>query len=580
MDASNPTNISRLSALCGLTSFVVNNHKNIFRVDRNFTPAEVSVLASLLDSGAEIEYLTFYCDLLARTVAELGSAIRRSGWVNDLNLCIWGVENGPMPTPELVRLVAAAPIMALEQLKIRNLTIDEGRTTQMCDSLAASPRLRSLTIENCKLSAPPFARQIYSFRTLESLEISRGDFRPEDIEMILVGMRDLPAVADLTLKDVEVGAGGWRELGGLLCRISRRLNLTNTHLGDRGISAIADVVIASGRKKLRLQELRLSGNNFRLTVGVQKLAGLVARSPYLRRLSLWWNRIIGGPADIVGRCANSLEVLDISECGLSPQETALLLARDCHALTVLNMDHNRVGDVGAGAVAQFILQYHGGCKLRDLCMDENGIGEAGALELAKGLDKAYAIRSISMGGNPLGPRGASAVLSALATVSVEPMDTINFRRCKAGDDGASAAGKIITHRGCRCLFLTENNIHVGGAKAIADSVKVSASVIESLHLLDNPLGDEGVKYLLCGIMQRDRFVRELGIDLSGIGVEGAMAVKQVTKTACALRDLTCGGMVQDKEAKKILLEAQDALVHSSKSEGAVTLIIIGVIWGC
>ncbi len=498
MDDLNPGNLSQFSALCGLASFVVNNSENMFTFYKDLTSAEVSILASLFASGAEIENLMLRRELPAGTAAELGSAIRRSG-VSDRYLSIWVGERNP--APELVQLVAAAPIVALEQLTISDLTIDEKCTTQICDSLAASPRLRSLTISHCKISAPLLARRIGSFRALESFEISCEYFGPSEIEMILVGMRDLPVVVDLMLEYVEIEAGGRRELGGLLGRINRKFSLANTQLGDEGISAIVDAVIASGRKGLRLQELCLSEDSIG-PMGAQKLAGLIARSPYLRCLNLYRNANLAvGAADIVGKCANSLQELDISGCMLNHQNIAALFSHGCHALTVLKMEANEAGDLGAGVVAQFLLHY-GGRILRELRMDISGIGEAGALELANGLEKAYAIRCISMDENLLGPRGATAVLNALATASTVPMEIISFAKCKIGDDGASAVGKIITHRGCKHFELDYNEIHCRGVKAIADSVNASACMIESLNLYANPFDDEGVGYLFTGLHNR------------------------------------------------------------------------------
>ncbi len=51
-------------------------------------------------------------------------------------------------------------------------------------------------------------------------------------------------------------------------------------------------------------------------------------------------------------------------------------------------------------------------------------------------------------------------------------------------------------------MLGYNKFRVAGVKAIADSVVASACVIEELDLECNPIGDEGVKYLLDKFIQR------------------------------------------------------------------------------
>ncbi len=530
MNVSNSSrSSSQFSTLCSLASFVANDSENMFAFSRKFTPNQVSVLASLIASGAEIEYLALHCELPAGTGIELGSAIKRSKKLRELYLHMWGMWS--VPVLELPQLVAVASSPALKRLKINRLAIDSDCMVQICDSLAASPRFRSLTITNCDFSAPPLASRIGSLRALETFHVADGKFSPSDIEMILAGMRDLPAVADLVLDGVEIGTSGCRELGGgLLGRISRKLTLTRAKLGNEGVSAIADAVISSGRKILDLQELCLSANCIGPT-GVRKLVGLVASSPRLRCLDLGWNpAIAGGAADIVGSCANTLQELNISGCMLGQGDLESLFARGCHhALTVFKMASNEAaGDLGAGVVARFML-HHGGRTLRDLCMSVNSIEDVGALELARGLGKAYALRSIDLQANWIGPCGASAILNALATASTAPMDMINFGGCNIGDKGASAVGSLIAHRGCRSVLLERTEIHCKGAKALADSVGASERLTETLNLSANQIDDAGLVYLLRKITQRNRFVRYLSVCLSGIGEEGAMAVEQAAE---------------------------------------------------
>ncbi len=574
MDASNIADSSLFSALCGLASFVANDSENLFAFKRTFTPYQISALASLLASGAEIEYLALGNELSAETSIELGEAIKHSACIRELHVNFCDTER--RSRIKLAYMVAVAHSETLEQLILGHLIIDNRFMTQICDSLSTSPRLHSLTIADCELSAPLLAGRIGSFPALESLHILNGSFSPSDIEILLVSLRDLHSVADLSLVGVEVGAGGWRELGGrLLSRISGKLTLDCATLDDEGVSLIADTVLASARQRLVLQELCLNNGSIG-PKGSRKLAELVSRSPYLRCLNLDWSLKIagGGAAEILGKYANSLEKLSVCGCELDPPGVVSLLSCGCRALTVLKMGYNKAADLGAGAIARFLLR-SGRRTLRELSMDRNAIGEAEAWELAKGLEKAYAIRCIIMDKNPLGPRGAAVVLNALATASTVSMDIISFLGCNIGDDGASAVGKVITRRGCRCLELTNNGIHFEGAKAIADSIKASASMIESLHLHENPLGDKGLEYLLCEITQRNRFVRELGINLSGIGVEGAIAVQRAAKAEGVLRALSCDGVVKDYKAKMILLETCEIL---SRSEEAVTLSLSNIEW--
>ncbi len=163
--------------------------------------------------------------------------------------------------------------------------------------------------------------------------------------------------------------------------------------------------------------------------------------------------------------AKSLEELDLSNCDLDSHKVKSMLDITPHALRVLKLNMSMVGDHGAQAVAQFILK-SGGRTLVKLQMGSNNIKEAGALALAGAFAKAYALRCIDMHGNLFGPRGATAILDALATASIVPMDKIDFEACQIEDAGAEAAGRLIARRGCRHALFVYNDIYVAGVKRL------------------------------------------------------------------------------------------------------------------
>lgn len=148
----------------------------------------------------------------------------------------------------------------------------------------------------------------------------------------------------------------------------------------------------------------------------------------------------------------------------------------------------------------------------ELSINWNNITESGALGLAKGLTKAYALKIIRVDGNPIGPCGAVAMLDALAAVSTMPMNEISFSECGIGDHGAEAAGKLIMRRGCTEFFFDGNEINARGAKVIADSINSSAGMmISTLCLYRNNFGDKEITYLLNQITRKNESACELYI---------------------------------------------------------------------
>ncbi|MDR3543145.1 MAG: hypothetical protein P4L69_19600, partial [Desulfosporosinus sp.] len=542
--------------------FVVNGSKKIFRFDDELTPNEVSVLISLLTSGAEIEYLALCQELPAGTGAELGEAIKCSGKITELR--VFGYIMGD-PSPELFQLIVASLNPALEHLTIRSV-YDENMH-QLCDGSPGKQRLtmlRSLKIKDCEFRIPLLAKWISSLQALESLVISRTNLIPSDVKALAAAMRKLPAVTDLSLCEVTIETEDWQQFGGNFFGKLTKLSLNSDKLKDEGIAVIVDEILASRRRRCGLEKLSLYFNGIG-PAGAQKLSELIACSPHLRHLCLGRNPLeVGIASQVLEKCASSLEVLDVGDCRLGPREAVSLFAHDYCALTILKITCNKVGDTGVGAVAQLLL-HSSGRTLKVLKIGENNIGEAGALVLAKGLAKAYAIRIMYANKNPLGPRGATAILDALAAVSTVPIDKIYMYWCEIGNAGASAAGKLIMRRGCRQLDLDNNSIHFKGAKAIADSLNSSACTIEKLNLLENWIGDEGIKYLLKQIILKPGSVCKLLLDLCGIGVEGSMAIRQAIETQGALKKLMYVEHIKgmDESAKAILREAE-GISHNLK----------------
>ncbi|MDR3572368.1 MAG: hypothetical protein P4L50_00765, partial [Anaerolineaceae bacterium] len=150
-----------------------------------------------------------------------------------------------------------------------------------------------------------------------------------------------------------------------------------------------DMILASCKQRgCKLQELRLISNSI-TSAGAHKISELTTCSPHLRCLDLELNPIADGiTPKVLQNCANSLRELCANGCKLGPLGIASLLTPDLRALTALSISSNELGDLGATTVARFLLR-HGGRTLEELCMDNNGIEEAGALELAKGLAGSY-----------------------------------------------------------------------------------------------------------------------------------------------------------------------------------------------
>ncbi len=289
-----------------------------------------------------------------------------------------------------------------------------------------------------------------------------------------------------------------------------------------------------GSTVCKLQMLNLNGNQIG-SVGGQKVIELLKRSPHLRVLDLS-NNPVGSVLHQLKTASRSLEELTVRNCDLDPHGIESMLDSS-HALRVIRIGENpTAGDLGAKAIARFVAS-SGGRTLVELRMEDNGVEVAGALALAGSFVKAYALRQLDMTGNVIGPRGAAAIMDALTTASTMPMDTINFSGCMIGAP-------------CR---------------------------IQVLDLSSNPIGDNGVKYLLEKVtlnipQQKGRTVGELNIVGIQMGVEGAMAVKQAVEAHDVLGLLRASAENHDEKADGILKDAK-LWECRSKPPGATILTL-------
>ncbi len=526
---------SLFSSLCGLVSFVTNNDAAL-TFSWKLAPAEVTALSALV-SSAEISQLTLGKELPPGAGAQLGSAIKRSGTIRAISL---GESNGysNMPAPELLRMLAAAASVALERISIEDIDMcDEQNNIPLCDCFGLLTGLRSLTIELKTMYSfplPLFIAGIGKLLTLESLAICSIGFSTLDDKMLSTTLKDLPLISDIRIEFARVQETVQTIAGLVALRRIRRLNLFSNQMMDRRVVAMVDTILSPvGHRLSDLQSLDLSYNEMG-PKGAAKVAELISRSPHLQTLSMSRNPLGEPVAATIGKAilsGGSIRELDVTGCGLGSGGVVAFMEslRDFPVLSVLRIGWNRCGDLGARAVAQFLMS-PGGSRLIELRLDWSGINEEGALELAPAFAKAYALRTVIMSGNTLGPRGAAAVLDALAVASAIPMEEIHFACCAIGNNGAFSVGNLISFRGCKCIQLSSNEVGVGGVEMIADSASsASACMIECLNLADNPLGDQGVKHVFNMILKRHARTLDLDIRSVGIGVGGAMAVKRIVK---------------------------------------------------
>ncbi len=502
------------SSLCGFSSFVTNSD-SVLTLSQELTPGEVSVLSSLLVSGAEISHLVFCKELPHGTGTQLGAAMKCSRTLHKLTLGPDRREQeDPALVPELLHAVEVSANPALKQLITRR-----GMDATEFNSFAGFISLRRLAImSGGMVNIPSLAAGIGKLRLLESLHIRGIMFGDTDGETLVAVLKDLPLLTELGIHKARDAEKAVKSIGRLVAlgRITS-LSFENAGLDDGAIYALRDAIVASQQQReCQLQRFSLRGNCFNPKSGQKGVAGLVAHLPHLRTLNVHSNSLDESFGKALRPSARSLEELDISECGLGPAETASVLEalHDFRALRVLKMGYNDPGDLGSRALSQ-LLPISCGQVLIELRMESSHITEAQAMEFSPAFSKFYMLQHIYLSNNDdIGPKGGAAIMDALNSASKVPMETIQAERCNIGDEGAAAVGRLIMGRGCKAMYLANNSIEFAGAKSIADAVVVSACTVEYIGLEYNQLSDEGMQYFL------DKLAKQGNTNVRKYNIEG------------------------------------------------------------
>ncbi len=466
------------SALCGLISFVTNSSQLLQNSDPSLP--RVSVLASLLSSSAETEFLRLRCGAEAFSSPEFVRAIRNS------SICSLEVKAYERWPSELMLAISESLCPGLQRLDLSYAEFSPEAIVAFESALkrCAPHGLRSIRLSDCKVaSGEEFVAALDRAREVESVcfrSVSLGD---EDLAKLIERMDKLE---ELSLHKCDIGTRCVAAIGQRTCLST--LDLGDSPLGEPLSSELASKFQIRGLKRLSLSHCKAE---------TMAVAPLLKRTPRLSSLNLFGNYFDVATAGTIGEgirdsdCAKTLRELDVGYCFRGQAEVTSFFAplSGITGLTSLSMNGNDAEDLGAKMALECLLPP----GIEKLSMADNRITAESAGHLAKLLLRTSAISALDLKNNKLCPEGAAAVIMALTSPGRLPIDTLDLLRCEIGDQGAEAVGKLIASVGCRNLLIAYNHIHAAGASAIANSCKKAATEIEYLYLSGNPIEAEGVK---------------------------------------------------------------------------------------
>ncbi|CAJ1454110.1 unnamed protein product [Effrenium voratum] len=196
-------------------------------------------------------------------------------------------------------------------------------------------------------------------------------------------------------------------------------------------------------------------------------------------------------------------------------------------VSILDLSGNGLGSEGVQALVPVLeMRERDGGVLERLCLDENGLGPQGAMVLAKGLKKNSVLRGLSLSRNRLMDDGLEALAQALP----------------------GACGRRL-----RRLVLSSNELTGLAGQCLAESLTGKACAhLERLDLANNPLEAEGVRFLSELLQKGLPNLKELDLEYTYAGSDGAGHLADAIMAGIPLRRLElCGCRVGAEGAGKL-----------------------------
>ena len=222
---------------------------------------------------------------------------------------------------------------------------------------------------------------------LEQVDFADNRLTHEAVVVILGALEGRKGLKKINLSENFIGSIGCDALAHFLeTTVLKELNLSNTKLNDKAIAPVT----AQVERHSMLCVLNLSHNEIG-SDGGELIGQMIANSCCLRDIDISWNRISGAGAISIGKALKK------------------------SSLERINLSLNRFGDSGGEQVGAALLSPD--CKLRELNISRNNLGDRSTIILAYGTSVNQTLATLNLDANSIGTTGARAIISSLATGS-------------------------------------------------------------------------------------------------------------------------------------------------------------------
>ncbi|XP_051865755.1 NACHT, LRR and PYD domains-containing protein 14-like isoform X6 [Pristis pectinata] len=223
----------------------------------------------------------------------------------------------------------------------------------------------------------------------------------------------------------------------------------------------------------------------------------------------------------LGLKAGSLATADVEDLTL-----ALSTNR---SLTELELDlaWNDLGDSGVKLVSEALRNPE--CKIHKLGLWCVGLTAAGVVDLASALSTNRSLTELDLGGNKLGDSGVKLVSEALRNPECK-IQKLGLQRVGLTAAGVvDLASALRTNRSLTELDLIDNDLGDSGVKLVSEALRNPECKIHKLDLGWTGLTDSGTNNLV-SVLSTNRSLRELDLRSNSLTDRSVPALRRLTQT--------------------------------------------------
>ncbi|XP_034508589.1 ribonuclease inhibitor-like, partial [Ailuropoda melanoleuca] len=319
---------------------------------------------------------------------------------------------------------------------------------------------------------------------------------------------------NIRLDDCSLGNNHCKDISSLLStnQVLTELNLSNNQLGDAGVDVLCKGLI---NPSCNLQKLYL--RNCNLTKDCcENLRSVLSNKSSLTELNLGDNSLgtSGGKALCEGLLDPTcqLQSLQLEYCELTKENTDGLssVLRTKSSLQKLNLSNNKLGDAAVKQLCQALRD--ASCNLQSLQLENCHITAASCEDLSAILSHKPSLKEFCIGEN------------------------------KIGDAGIKVLCQGILNPNCNVekLWLWECNISAPGCKELSHVIGTKETLRE-MSLIGNDLKDEGMEFLCQGLKDPKTKLKSLWIRECGLTAACCKSISAALSVNGVLKELHMGG---------------------------------------